>query len=117
MTTAAANSTFEKNRAGASIDQPDEAPSTISRLLDYMVGGDQRNRLILGVVTRIVALLGLTALPFITGQAMNVISEPNGSFEQLTRWVLYGIIAGITYLLFSFFSDRLFARMATHGLY
>jgi len=66
MTTAAANRTLGKKHAGASIDQPDQAPSTISRLLDYMVGGDQRNRLILGVITRIVALLGLTALPFIT---------------------------------------------------
>ena len=117
MTTAAADKTLGKNHAGASIDQPDQAPSTLSRLLEYMVGGDQRSRLILGVVTRIVALLGLTALPFITGQAMNVISEPDGSFEQLTRWAIYGIIAGVTYLLFSFFSDRIFARMATHGLY
>jgi ATP-binding cassette subfamily B protein len=117
MTTAAANKTLDKNHMEASIDQPDQAPSTLNRLLGYMVGGDQRGRLILGVLTRIVALIGLTALPFITGQAMNVISEPGGSRDQLYRWVLYGAIAGVTYLLFSYFSDRLFARMATHGLY
>jgi len=46
-----------------------------------------------------------------------VISDPNGSLEQLTRWAIYGVIAGVTYLVFSFFSDRLFARMATHGLF
>jgi ABC-type multidrug transport system fused ATPase/permease subunit len=118
MTTAAtANQRMGKNQAEASIDQPDQAPSTLNRLLGYMVGGDQRSRLILGVITRIVALLGLTALPFITGQAMNVINGPSGNLEQLYRWVLYGLVAGVIYLLFSFFSDRLFARMATHGLY
>ena len=63
------------------------------------------------------ALLGLTALPFITGQAMNVISDPNGTVAQLNRWVIYGVIAGIVYLLFSFLSDRIFAVMATNGLY
>jgi ATP-binding cassette subfamily B protein len=117
MTTATADRTLEKKSEVANIDQPDQAPSTLSRLLDYMLGGDQRSRLLLGVVTRIVALLGLTALPFITGQAMNVISDADGSIEQLTQWVIYGAIAGITYLLFSFLSDRTFARMATHGLY
>ncbi len=117
MTTAAANRTSQKNYEGASIDQPDQSPSTLSRLLDYMVGGDQRSKLIWGVITRIVALLGLTALPFITGQAMNVISDPNGSLDDLNQWVLYGVIAGIVYLLFSFLSDRIFARMATNGLY
>ena len=116
MTIAVANKTSGKKHAGASIDQPDQAPSTLNRLLGYMIGGDQRSRFILGVITRVVALLGLTALPFITGQAMNVISEPGGSLDQLYRWVLYGFIAGVIYLLFSFFSDRLFARMATHGL-
>jgi len=117
MTTATANKTFEKDYKGASIDQPDQSPSTLSRLLGYMVSGDQRTKLYLGIVTRVVALLGLTALPFITGQAMNVISDPNGTVAQLNRWVIYGVIAGIVYLLFSFLSDRIFAVMATNGLY
>jgi ATP-binding cassette subfamily B protein len=117
MTTVTADRTLDKNYVGDSIDQPDKSPSTLSRLLGYMVGGDQRTNLILGVITRVVALLGLTALPFITGQAMNVISDSNGTLEQLNRWVLYGVIAGIVYLLFSFLSDRIFARMATTGLY
>ena len=42
MTTATANKTFEKDYKGASIDQPDQSPSTLSRLLGYMVSGDQR---------------------------------------------------------------------------
>jgi ATP-binding cassette subfamily B protein len=112
----AANSTSDRSYAGNSIDQPDQSRTTLSRLLDYMVGGDQRAKFILGVITRVVALLGLTALPFITGRAMDVIST-NGTVAALNRWVFYGVIAGVTYLLFSFISDRLFAGMATTGLY
>ncbi len=46
-----------------------------------------------------------------------MISDPNGSVEVLTRWALYGAIAGIVYLAFSFISDRTFASMATKALY
>ena len=105
-----------KSQQTDSIDQPDLAPSTLARLLDYMVGGEQRGNAILGVILRFVALLGLTALPFITGQAMNIITE-GGAVEELTRWAVLGVIAGIVYLVFSFLSDRTFARMATGGLY
>ena len=105
-----------KSQRTDSIDQPDLAPSTLARLLDYMVGGEHRGKFILGVILRFVALLGLTALPFITGQAMNIISE-GGAAEELTRWAIFGAIAGIVYLVFSFLSDRTFARLATGGLY
>jgi ABC-type multidrug transport system fused ATPase/permease subunit len=98
------------------IEQQDLAPSTLARLLDYMVGGESRGKFILGVILRFVALLGLTTLPFVTGQAMNVITE-GGETSTLTRWVIFGAIAGITYLVFSFLSDRTFARLATGGLY
>ena len=57
-----------KSQRTDNIDQPDLAPSTLARLLDYMVGGEQRGKFILGVILRFVALLGLTALPFVTGQ-------------------------------------------------
>jgi ATP-binding cassette subfamily B protein len=116
MTVVTAKSTSAKTYSGDKIDQPDQARSTLTRLLDYMVGGDQRTRFIVGVVTRVIALLGLTALPFITGRAMDVIST-NGTVEALNQWVFYGVIAGITYLVFSFISDRLFAGMATTGLF
>ena len=98
------------------IDQPDITPSTLARLLDYMIGGKQRTKFIIGVILRFVALLGLITLPYVTGQGMNVISE-GGSIAELTRWAVIGAIAGVVYLLFSFFSDRTFARMATSGLY
>jgi ATP-binding cassette subfamily B protein len=98
------------------IEQQDLAPSTLARLLDYMIGANERGKFMLGVILRFVALLGLTALPFITGQAMNIITE-GGETQPLTRWAIFGAIAGITYLIFSFLSDRTFARLATGGLY
>ena len=105
-----------KSQVVDSIDQPDLAPSTLARLLDYMVGGEKRSKFILGVILRFLALVGLTALPFVTGQGMNVISE-GGEIEALTRWAVIGAIAGIVYLVFSFLSDRTFAGLATGGLY
>jgi len=117
ITASTTKGALDKPYEGASIDQPDQTPRTLLRLLGYMVGGDQRAKFALGVVTRIVALLGLTALPFITGQAMNVVINPDGIEEELTRWVLSGVVAGIIYMLFSFLSDRTFARMATNGLF
>ena len=80
------------------------------------MAASNRGKSILGVILRFVALLGLTALPFITGQAMNIITE-GGAVEELTRWAIFGAIAGIVYLVFSFLSDRTFARLATGGLY
>ena len=115
MTTA--TRTMDKQQNVASADQPDLSPSTLTRLLAYMIGGELRPKFILGTIARIVALLGLIALPYITGQGMNVISDPNGSVEVLTQWALYGAFAGIIYLAFSFISDRTFASMATKALY
>ena len=112
-----ANKSSKSKQSSAAIDRKDQTVVTLGRLLEYMVGDEQRSKLYLGIGLRIIALLGLTALPYITGQAMNVISDPNGSIEDLTRWVIYGLIAGLVYLLFSFFSDRLFGRLATNGLY
>jgi ATP-binding cassette subfamily B protein len=111
-----ARRTAGQEQAGDSIDQPDRSPSTLARLLDYMVGGDQRGRFILGAIARLVALLGLIALPFVTGQGMNVITE-GGAVDELTRWAIYGAIAGVVYLVFSFLSDRTFAGLATKALY
>jgi ATP-binding cassette subfamily B protein len=107
---------MNKTQKRASIDQPDRTPSTLARLLDYMVGGDQRSTFILGTIVRFVALLGLAALPYITGEGINVITV-GGSVQDLGRWVFYGTIAGIVYLVCSLASDRMFARMATNGLY
>jgi len=116
MTTAASTKTMGEKQTTYSIDRKDQAPSTLARLLDYMIGGDERSKFIVGGILRFIALVGLTALPYVTGQGMNIISE-GGEIETLTRWALIGAAAGAIYLVFSFLSDRIFARMATNGLF
>ena len=91
--------------------------TTLSRLLGYMLGGDNRAKTALATASRVVAILGLAALPWITGQAMNVMNDPSGTTDQLNRWVIAGFVAGVVYLGFSFLSDRLFSRLATNALY
>jgi ATP-binding cassette subfamily B protein len=82
-----------------------------------MTGGENRSKFIGGLVLRVIGLLGLVALPFFTGQAINVLSEPGGTTEELQTWVILAFIAGLIFLVFSFFAERIFARLATTGLY
>jgi len=119
MTTA----TLEKKSANSAneqsvkaIDKIDDTFKIIGRLFDYMAGGDERSRFILALIMRVIALMGLTALPFLTGQAINVISDPNVTTAELQRWVTLAVIAGVIYLGMTFFTERLFADMATKGL-
>ncbi|MFW2380375.1 MAG: ABC transporter ATP-binding protein [Acidimicrobiales bacterium] len=100
----------------AGIDELEYRPRTIPRLLGYMIGGPKRATFALAVVVRIVALLGLTAIPFIMGSGMNVITD-GGDKADLTPWGIAGLIAGGVYLFFSLLSDRMFSRMASQGLF
>jgi ATP-binding cassette subfamily B protein len=98
------------------IDKPDDTYQIIGRLFDYMAGEDERSKFILALIVRVIALTGLVAIPFLTGQAINVISDTNGTIAQLQQWVIIAVIAGVVYLVMSFFAERLFADMATRGL-
>lgn len=98
------------------IDKPDDTYQIIARLFDYMAGEDERSKFILALIVRVIALIGLTALPFLTGEAINVISDPNGTLAELQRWVTIAVIAGAVYLVMTFFAERMFADMATKGL-
>jgi ATP-binding cassette subfamily B protein len=99
------------------IDRPSDSGSIIRRLMHYMTSGEKRGKFILAMLIRIVALLGLVVLPYLTGQAINVISTPGGTTEELYRWLMYAFIAAAVYLLMSLFAERLFADLATNGLY
>jgi len=98
------------------IDKPDDTFPIIGRLFDYMAGEDERSKFILALIVRVIALIGLVAIPFLTGQAINVLSDPNGTTAELQRWVIIAVIAAVVYLVMSFFAERLFADMATRGL-
>jgi len=106
----------EAGSHAAGIDELEYRPKTIPRLLGYMIGGPRKGKFAIAVALRVVALLGLTAIPFIMGSGMNVITE-GGDASDLNPWGVAGLVAGGVYLFFSFLSDRMFSRMASQGLY
>ncbi|MFN2160348.1 MAG: ABC transporter ATP-binding protein [Anaerolineales bacterium] len=99
------------------IDKKDDTGQILGRLLDYMAGGEARPKFISALVIRVFALVGLVALPFLTGEAVNTISEPGGTVSELWRWVIVALIAAALYLGLSFLAERMFADLATRGLY
>jgi len=89
---------------------------TLKRLTAKMASGESRGKFIQGTVLRLAALSALVTLPFITGQAMNVLND-GGTTDELLTWVISGVIAGLIFLVLSFFADRTFASLATKALY
>ena len=106
----------DQNAPVAGIDELEYRPKTIPRLLGYMIGGPKRAKFAAAVALRVVALLGLTAIPFIMGSGMNIITD-GGERSDLNPWGIAGLVAGGIYLFFSFLSDRMFSRMASQALY
>ena len=121
MTTTTNTSTSNKSESSqpqgpTAIGDLELRPNTLSRLVTRMIGGPRRTRAIVAAGLLLVALLGLTAIPFATGHGMNIISEA-GSRSDLTEWAVIGAIAGAVYLFFSFIANRMFARLASEALY
>jgi ABC-type multidrug transport system fused ATPase/permease subunit len=119
MTTVAAERKSAKTRekiVGKSLDRPDDSIQILRRLIFYMVGEDARTKFIGAMILRFIALCGLITIPFLTGQAINVISRPTGTSAELQRFIIPALIAGSLYLLFSFLADRIFADLATKAL-
>jgi ABC-type multidrug transport system fused ATPase/permease subunit len=98
------------------IEKKSKTDDTLKRLTVGMSGGENKGKFILGTIIRFFALLALVFLPFITGQAMNIINE-GGSTEELWQWVRNGVIVGVIFLVLSFLADRTFANLATKALY
>jgi ATP-binding cassette subfamily B protein len=105
-----------EKRTAKGIEKPDDTLQIISQLMNYMAGDEKRARFILAVVVRIIALLGLIALPALTGQAINVLQDPGGTLAELQRWIIYAVIAGAVFLIMTFLAERMFADLATQGL-
>ena len=117
-TTATAKSKeWVEARPEKAIRKRDDTGQIVRRLLGYMVGEELRARFIVAMVLRVVALMGLSVLPGLTGQAINVISVPGGSIAELNRWVILAAIAGILYLGVSFAADRMWGDLATRASY
>ena len=73
----------DKRIGERAIDKKSTTGPTLRRLIEYMAGGQARGKFIGGILVRVVALLGLTAVPFVIGQGTNVISDPNGTTAEL----------------------------------
>jgi ABC-type multidrug transport system fused ATPase/permease subunit len=106
----------EETKPERTIDKKGTTGAVLRRLTAYMSSGEATSKFVLGIILRFVALLALVTLPFITGQAMNVINE-GGATDELLQWVIYGAIAGLIFLVMSFVADRAFASLATKALY
>jgi ATP-binding cassette subfamily B protein len=120
MTTATAKKEsieFVDKKPEDAIDRPNDTGVILQRLMHYMTSEEKRGKFILAMVVRVVALLGLVVLPFLTGQAINEISTPGGTVTELYRWLTYAFIAAAVYLIMSYIAERLFADLATRGLY
>jgi len=108
---------FVNKHPEKAIDRRSDTGAIILRLTHYMTTGEKRGKFILAILVRVVALLGLVVLPFLTGQAINEISTPGGTVAALYRWLTFAFIAAAVYLLMSFIAERLFADLGTNGLY
>ena len=97
-------------------EKKDDSAQVLSRLLDFMTGGENSRRFYIGLALRVSGLLGLIALPTITGQTLNIVTA-GGLVEELTSWFIFALIAAAIYLGLSFFAERIFADLATKGLY
>jgi ATP-binding cassette subfamily B protein len=112
----ATNAKKETQQAEKVIDKKSMTGPTLARLTSNMAGGENKGKFVLGVVLRLVALTALVTLPWITGNAMNVIND-GGSVDELMEWVIYGMVAALIFLALSFLADRTFAALATKALY
>ncbi|MFN2198773.1 MAG: ABC transporter ATP-binding protein [Anaerolineales bacterium] len=123
MTTATAKpgstrtSKTEERASQPAPERKDDTMQIIARILDYMVGQDNKRRFAIAMVVRIIGLLGLIATPYLTGEAINVISLPGGTQNQLVIYSVLAILATLIYTALSTISDREFANLATIGLY
>ena len=98
-------------------EQKDDTLLVVRRLFAYMAGGESRREFIKGLTIRLIGVLALVAMPFFTGMAINVVTAPDGDFNQLLLWSLLALLAGVLYLGFSAVGERILARLATTGLY
>ncbi len=98
-------------------EQKNDTLEIIGRLIGYMAGGENRGRFVMALVVRATAVLALIAIPTLTGQAINVLSNPNGTLADLSLWAGLAVGAGVAFLILSLIAERVFASLATRGLY
>ncbi len=98
-------------------ERKDDTLDVVTRLASYMAGGENRSAFIRAIVFRLVSVVALITIPFLTGQAIEVLSSPDGGMRQLSSWAVLGLISTLVFLGFAFVAERSFAHLATGGLY
>ena len=100
-----------------SVSEKSDVLEIIKRLIGYMTSEGSMRRFMIALVIQVIALLFLVSLPYLTGQAINVVSEPGGSITELQKWVVLGVVAGALFILLSFITERVFADLSTRAVY
>jgi ATP-binding cassette subfamily B protein len=106
----------KKETKKPAIEKKNMVGPTLVRLTVNMAGGDNKGKFILGTILRLMALTALVILPWVTGNAMNVIND-GGSVDELMQWVTIGLGAALIFMVLSYLADRTFARLATKALF
>lgn len=98
-------------------EQKDDSLDIVRRLTSYMTGGEYRSDFIRAMIIRLVAVMALIAIPFFTGEAINVLGDPDATMRQLSMWAIFGLLASLIFLGLSVVAERAFSKLATGGLY
>jgi len=117
MTTTTQKNSPVKRVAQFGPERKDDTLKVLRQLLGFMIGGNNLVRFSIAVLVRTVGLVGLIAMPYLTGEAINTITSPEGTLQTLGWFSTAAIIAGCIYLILSILADREFASLATKGLY
>lgn len=99
------------------IEKKDDTGSVLRRLIQYMVGETNKTRFWLAMVVRVLSTICLISIPFFTGTAINIASDPDGQVNELLIWVGYALVAGALFLILSIVAERVFSDLATKGLF
>ncbi len=116
MTAATATKTHKDRDIAMDNPEPkDDFGLIFRRLLGYMMQGSARPRFIMAVIVRFVAVIGLVAIPFLTGRAVDAIAA--GDMALLQQWLLLALLAIAVYIGLSSWAETIFSKLATTALY
>lgn len=94
-------------------DRKGDSSLVLRRMLGFMVGGDQRRKFIVAMGLRVVSVMCLIAMPWLTGNAINAATVRDA--DALRIYSITAILAMVVFLVLSYFAERQFAALATAG--
>jgi ATP-binding cassette subfamily B protein len=117
MSATAANtkpaSNVAANQTTPPADRKSDNGEVLSRLIGFMLGGEQRNTFGKAMALRVGSVICLIAMPWLTGNAINAATAQQA--DPLRAWSIAAIIAMGLFIVLSFYAERTFAHLATEG--